>query len=177
MSNSCGCVGLVRTRHRSGVKAKRLPRIGFVPDEPGHDAFGYINPSEIIRAVHLMPVFAYEKTKGLLGRSIARQSKGGDEDWHYYYVNIWADRDMFMRFRGIGHKALRPIEDFLDGANIESPEVSGSSENVANTPIEDPPSNEDEDEIGEESDDEREMLDEEALGPEDGEDLEENPAY
>ena len=88
---------------------------------------------------------------------------------------------MFMCFRGggIGHKALRPIEDLLDGANVETSEVAGNSENVANTPIEDPAQS-DEDEDEGESDDERELSDEEALGPEDGEDgedLEENPAY
>lgn len=91
---------------------------------------------------------------------------------------------MFMRFRGggIGHKALRPIEDLLDSANIESPEVASNSENAANTTMEElVQSDEDEDKEGE-FDDERELpgSDEEALGPEDGEDeedLEENPAY
>lgn len=75
--------------HRSGFKAKRLPRVGFVPDEMLHEPFGFLDPSEIIRAVHLMPAFAYGRTQGLLGHSIARQPSENDEDWQYYYVNMY----------------------------------------------------------------------------------------
>jgi hypothetical protein len=73
--------------HRSGFRAKRLPRIGFVPsDDDG--AFGFLDPQEVIRAVHLMPAFAHGKTTELLGPSVARQPKDGHADWQYYYVNM-----------------------------------------------------------------------------------------
>ncbi|KAF7967234.1 hypothetical protein HWV62_35081 [Athelia sp. TMB] len=161
--------------HRSGVKAKRLPRVGFVPDEPGHEPFGFLDPMEIIRAVHLMPAFAHGATQGLLGHSIARQPKENDEDWQYFYVDIWADRDMFMRFRGggIGHKALRPIEDLLDGADVESPEdtTPGTTDPIVEDQAQ--PDEEDDDDDGDDEDGiELVDEDEEALGPEDGEDQE-----
>lgn len=73
--------------HRSGVRAKRLPRIGFVDVDDG-GAFGFVDPAEVIRAVHLMPAYAHGRTTGLLGRSIARQPRDGDEDWQYYYVGM-----------------------------------------------------------------------------------------
>lgn len=73
--------------HRSGFRAKRLPRVGFIPsDDDG--AFGFLDPQEVIRAVHLMPAFAHGKTTELLGPSVARQPKDGPADWQYYYVNM-----------------------------------------------------------------------------------------
>lgn len=73
--------------HKSGFKHKRLPRIGFVPMEDG-GAFGFLDPAEVIRAVHLMPAYAHGKTSELMGPSISRQPKDGDEDWQYYYVDM-----------------------------------------------------------------------------------------
>lgn len=81
------------TTHKSGFKAKRLPRIGFVPSEegdPDDGAFGFLDPQEIIRAAHLVPAFAHGTTSTLLGPSIARQPRDGDEDWQFYYVNMFA---------------------------------------------------------------------------------------
>jgi hypothetical protein len=73
--------------HRSGFRAKRLPRVGFISsDDDG--AFGFLDPQEVIRAVHLMPAFAHGKTTELLGPSVARQPKDGPADWQYYYVNM-----------------------------------------------------------------------------------------
>lgn len=71
--------------YRLGFKAKCLPRIGFVNSE---DAFGFVDPQEIIRGVHLIPAFAHSKTGDILGRSIARQPMEKDMDWVYYYVNM-----------------------------------------------------------------------------------------
>ncbi|KAF8225609.1 hypothetical protein L208DRAFT_1208384, partial [Tricholoma matsutake] len=58
--------------------------------------------------VHLIPAFAHGKMDGLLGPSIACPLKDEDQDWQYFYVNMFVDRDMFMRFRGggIGHKGM-----------------------------------------------------------------------
>ncbi|KAI0743239.1 hypothetical protein BC629DRAFT_1275165, partial [Irpex lacteus] len=91
--------------HKSGFKARRLPRIGFVADDDA-DAFGFLNPDDVLRAAHLIPAFAHGRTASLLEPSIARRPQDDDEDWQYYYVNIFADRDMLMRFLGggIGHR-------------------------------------------------------------------------
>jgi hypothetical protein len=73
----------------TGWKAKRLHRLGFVPND-GTDsgAFGFLNPKDVIRAVHLIPTFAYGRTSDLLGQSIARQPAEEHEDWVYYYTNM-----------------------------------------------------------------------------------------
>jgi len=72
-----------------GWKAKRLLRLGFVP---GNDetAFGFLDPTQVIRAVHLIPAFTWgHVTKYLTQRSvIARGLKEPDEDWQLYYVNM-----------------------------------------------------------------------------------------
>ncbi|KII95409.1 hypothetical protein PLICRDRAFT_48393 [Plicaturopsis crispa FD-325 SS-3] len=97
--------------YRASMKSARLPKIGFIPDtEP--DAFGFLDPSEVIRGCHLIPGFADGRTTELLKclGSVARPV-GEEDDWSTYYVNIWADRDMFMRFigGGVGHCKLLPL--------------------------------------------------------------------
>jgi hypothetical protein len=70
-----------------GWKAKRLFRLGFVP---GNDetAFGFLDPAQVIRSVHMIPAFAWgHATKYLPERSIiARGIKEPDNDWQLYYV-------------------------------------------------------------------------------------------
>ena len=72
-----------------GWKSKHLLRLGFVP---GNDetAFGFLDPAQVIRAVHLVPAFAWgHVTKYLPGRSvIARGLIEPDDDWQLYYVNM-----------------------------------------------------------------------------------------
>lgn len=67
--------------YRSGWKARRLDRVGFVP---GADAFGFVNPEDVIRGAHLIPAFALGRTKDFLGPSMARDPEG---DWLNFYVN------------------------------------------------------------------------------------------
>lgn len=74
--------------HRSGLNARRLPRIGFVPSDDNL-AFGFLSPEAIVRAAHLIPAFAHGRTEGLLPyNSRARQPSEGNSDWQYYYVNM-----------------------------------------------------------------------------------------
>ncbi|KAJ7155302.1 hypothetical protein C8R46DRAFT_1296775 [Mycena filopes] len=75
--------------HEAGWKARRLHRLGFL-DHAGGGAFG---------AAHLIPAFHHGRTSSLLPKSIARRPDQNDEDWNYYYVNWFVDRDMFMRYR------------------------------------------------------------------------------
>ncbi|KAG2348745.1 hypothetical protein BDR05DRAFT_980136 [Suillus weaverae] len=71
--------------YQSGWKAKRLHRLG----------------------IHLIPAFAYGHTDLLLPPSIARPLNDKDKDWKFFYINIFVDRDMMMRFcgGGVGHKS------------------------------------------------------------------------
>ncbi|KAL1724716.1 hypothetical protein EV714DRAFT_222555, partial [Schizophyllum commune] len=92
--------------YRHGFRAKRLPRVHFLPAEDA-DAFGFIDPKDIIRAVHAIPAFAHGRTAmHLPGQTMARPH-GESDDWKYHYISMFADRDILMRFRGggVGHKA------------------------------------------------------------------------
>ncbi|OSC98561.1 hypothetical protein PYCCODRAFT_1454293 [Trametes coccinea BRFM310] len=88
-----------------GPESGRLPRVSFAPldDEP----FGFIAPDQVLRGVHLIPAFAHGLSDSALpGYSIARLEDEEDQDFCYYYIGIFVDRDMFMRFLGggIGHR-------------------------------------------------------------------------
>ncbi|THU80937.1 hypothetical protein K435DRAFT_694658, partial [Dendrothele bispora CBS 962.96] len=92
--------------YRYGFKSARLPKVGFVPDTDDY-AFGFLDPSQVIRACHLIPNFANGRTLELLrapGITAAR-APGEIDDWANFYVMIFVDRDMFMRYLGggIGH--------------------------------------------------------------------------
>lgn len=82
-----------RSRSRkSGWKARRLQRIGFVPHEINESgvshAFGFINPLDVIRGVHLIPAFQHGSTVDDLPPSRhARLESEDDEDWNFYYIN------------------------------------------------------------------------------------------
>jgi len=75
---------------RPGWKAKRLICLGFVP---GNDetAFGFIDPAQVIRSVHLIPAFAWEHTTKYIPQKsvIARGTKEPDDDWQSYYIAMW----------------------------------------------------------------------------------------
>lgn len=120
----------VDATYPAGWNARRLDRISFVhSDSP--DAFGFLDPSDVLRASHIIPAFAHGMTDTLLPPSIARSAYWDDDDypdhdWMYYYVNRYVsfdsfvlllfylylfirfvDRDMFVRYLGygIGHKS------------------------------------------------------------------------
>ena len=74
---------------RFGWAAKRLPMIGFVP-HTDPEAFSFLDPADVIRAVHLIPAFRHGTTSQLLpGKSLVRRpSDPGDEDYENFYVNM-----------------------------------------------------------------------------------------
>jgi hypothetical protein len=72
---------------RGGWSKKRLHGISFIPcDEPG--AFGFLDPGQVIRGVHLIPNFSRDRTDSRLPPSIARPAADGNEDWDSFYVNM-----------------------------------------------------------------------------------------
>ena len=74
--------------HGAGWKAKQLHHISFIPaDNDG--AFGFLDPQNVVRAIHLILAFAYGHTSDLLPPSIARHAKENDEDWCMFYVNMY----------------------------------------------------------------------------------------
>ena len=115
-----------------GFTAKRLHRLEFARDSEQQPAFGFVDPTDVIRGSHIIPAFAYGLTSELLGPSIVRDIAGklegsdADKDYCYQYINWWVpsvtftdvkanycasfvDRDMFMRYfsGGIGHRGSR----------------------------------------------------------------------
>ncbi|GJE96476.1 hypothetical protein PsYK624_126730 [Phanerochaete sordida] len=100
------------TSVQGGFGSRRLHLVGFV-ESSLPDAFGFMDPKEVIRGAHLVPAFRFGRTTELLGPSAARYidpeapPETKDEDWRFYYVNNFVDRDMFMRFLGggVGHRA------------------------------------------------------------------------
>ncbi|KIM48502.1 hypothetical protein M413DRAFT_7405 [Hebeloma cylindrosporum] len=100
-----------------GWETKKLHQIGFA-DSDG--AFGFVDPADVVRAVHLIPWFSEGRTKDMLGPSIAR----------------FVDRDMFMRFRGggVGHAAMRSVMDAFkndhDDLDIQSREARNEAFNL-----------------------------------------------
>jgi hypothetical protein len=71
----------------SGPTTCRLDRVGFVPEEDP-EAFGFLDPMEVLRACHLIPAFSQGRTTDLLGPSIAREDPSGD------YVNYYVMRSV-----------------------------------------------------------------------------------
>ncbi|KAI0349066.1 hypothetical protein OH77DRAFT_1499676 [Trametes cingulata] len=90
-----------------GLDACALPRLEFAPldDHP----FGFISPDQVLRSIHLIPAFAHGRSDvALPGYTLARSDDEQDEDWNFYYVGTFSDRDIFMRFLGggVGHHQI-----------------------------------------------------------------------
>ena len=78
----------VQPDYQWGFKEARLPKVGFVPDSDDN-AFGFLDPSLVIRSCHLIPVFSEGRTDSLLrhGESLTRLP-GETDDWSTFYVNM-----------------------------------------------------------------------------------------
>ncbi|KAI0038029.1 hypothetical protein FA95DRAFT_1478129, partial [Auriscalpium vulgare] len=96
-----------------GFEARRLPVVGpLKPESP--NAFGFVDPNDVLRAVHIMPGFMYGTRHPSVTQALFRQQPDTDEHeddsaWNRYLVGIFSDRDHFMLQRGggIGHLATR----------------------------------------------------------------------
>jgi hypothetical protein len=74
--------------YQSGLNQARLPKVAFV-EESDSDAFGFLDPSQVIRGAHLIPAFASERGTSALryGKSLARPGEELD-DWEEHYVGM-----------------------------------------------------------------------------------------
>ncbi|KIL54289.1 hypothetical protein M378DRAFT_19051 [Amanita muscaria Koide BX008] len=123
--------------HRGGWKTRRLHRIGFV-ERQDPSAFGFLDPEMVIRSVHLIPAFSQGRTMASLPASTNLPPTDEDLDWQQYYVNMFCDRDMVMRFRGggVGHKSTREETDqFLNDRHVL--DVVGGTSDVDDETMED----------------------------------------
>ena len=76
---------------QSGWGARQLHKVGFLPDTDEHGpAFGFLDPNQVLRMVHLIPDFSAIRTKALLtGDSIAIESPHPDGECPFYYVAMY----------------------------------------------------------------------------------------
>ncbi|KAM6494731.1 hypothetical protein JOM56_009354 [Amanita muscaria] len=156
-----------------GWKARCFHRVGFV-DAHDEAAFGFVDPANVIHGVYLIPDFD--------GHS---DNENSSRNWTQFYVNIFPDRDMVMRFRGggIGHKTIRDaVNVFLQDKHPIDIAIDEQVSEDEREPMDEDETGEDE-ENNQEEEDENERdpeLEEDgdetvsdngdALGPEDGED-------
>ncbi|KAJ3524956.1 hypothetical protein NMY22_g10778 [Coprinellus aureogranulatus] len=64
---------------------------------------GFIDPSDILRAVHIIPQFSLGRPESPPPRSLCLPEQ---DVWAAYYINRFADRDLFMRYQyglAVGH--------------------------------------------------------------------------
>ena len=102
---------------QAGWKAKRLHQIGFLPaDNPELEAFGFLDPAQVIRGVHLLPRFAGGRTPQYLGPSIIRKLSDGNEDWVKFYVNWYVRPTQFAMSDFIDHPTVLLIETCSRGS-------------------------------------------------------------
>ncbi|EUC55940.1 hypothetical protein RSOL_145610, partial [Rhizoctonia solani AG-3 Rhs1AP] len=108
-----------------------LDRVGYFPDSGLHHAFEFVDPIDVIRAVHLIPRFCGNQTTDYLESldSLAADSRFVG-DWRHYYVGRFVDRDMLMRFVGmaIGHMTHVDVPDQNSGLSAKGYEYTNNRE-------------------------------------------------
>jgi len=73
----------------SGMEKEEVTSLGIGVPGNGEQAFGFINPSQVIRAVHLIPAFKWGKVTTLLPKSaVARGLSDAVHDWQLYYISM-----------------------------------------------------------------------------------------
>jgi hypothetical protein len=76
----------------SGWAARCLHMLGFLPsDDSSGPAFGFIDPTQVIRGVHLIPAFSYGTTQDFLGPEISvahQHPELGNRDYVAYYLGM-----------------------------------------------------------------------------------------
>ncbi|KAI0731435.1 hypothetical protein C8Q76DRAFT_612419, partial [Earliella scabrosa] len=75
----------------------RLPEISFYPIHSPH-AFGFIDPTDVLRTRHILHRFASRKRhEHAGGHGLSRCAKDRD-DYKSYYVGCFAERDILLRY-------------------------------------------------------------------------------
>ncbi len=72
-----------------GRRQAKLPKLGFVPEDD-ELAFGFLDPSMVIRGCHLIPAFNEGQTSSLLSTQAPTEARkqGQIQDWVNYYVGM-----------------------------------------------------------------------------------------
>ena len=76
----------VDKKHKAGWKAKRLYKVQFLPNlDKG--TFGFLDPDDVIRSVHLIPGFDEGLVEGDPGTPMSEWDQKAAQNWSSYYVN------------------------------------------------------------------------------------------
>jgi hypothetical protein len=67
--------------YRGGFETRRHFRIGLM-DREDSTSYGFIDPKDVLRAVHLIPAFA----SGTIARPVP---EAGDDEWEFFYVSTY----------------------------------------------------------------------------------------
>lgn len=83
-----------------GFIKRRLPRIKFT-DTSDRGAFGFLDPSTVIRACHLIPAFAYGRVEDDLpsGSPCRIEDKKDGLRWKEYSVGMWVSNLFLFTLR------------------------------------------------------------------------------
>ena len=84
----------------------RLDRLSF-PPMAQEDAFGFLDPADVVRGCHIIPAFATNR-RYADGRGISHCAKDSG-DWHSYYVN---------RYRAIFSLGVIFFDELLSASSI-----------------------------------------------------------
>ncbi|KAF9644427.1 hypothetical protein BDM02DRAFT_3190600 [Thelephora ganbajun] len=92
-----------------------IPWLQFVELDDTVEWHSFISPSDILHATHTIPTFEWNLMEPQLCHEGSHAVRFLKDNWNYYYVNIFVDRDMFMRYQGggVGHLYMRAIEAWL----------------------------------------------------------------
>jgi hypothetical protein len=88
-----------------GANANQYTRVSFTPRSsiPG-ESFGFVDPSHVIRACHLIPAFNLGRTRDRLGPSMVRDPKG---DWCAFYTNRYGSSRMILTQKCLPHQKIQ----------------------------------------------------------------------
>ncbi|RDB26818.1 hypothetical protein Hypma_005389 [Hypsizygus marmoreus] len=101
------------------------------------NAFGFIDPRDVLRACHIVPRFCLgRKHDDAYGKGISKAAQEY-QDWNAYFVNRFVDRDMLMRYHwglGVGHVYSRKTTSLDRDLQIDREDQNCSDVNVDHTP-------------------------------------------
>ena len=74
--------------HEDGFSHLRIPRLQFVNSDNVAEWHGFISPSDVLRATHTIPAFAWDLMDPQPFPEDSHATRFLKEDWNYYYVNM-----------------------------------------------------------------------------------------
>jgi hypothetical protein len=74
--------------HEDGFSHLRIPRLQFVEPDGTTNWHSFISPSDVLRATHTIPAFAWDLTDPQPCSEGSHAVRFLKDDWNYYYVNM-----------------------------------------------------------------------------------------